>query len=285
MKILLDTDIGSDIDDALALAYLLAQPECELLGITTVSGQPEQRARLASAVCTAAGRSVPIFPGIEHPRRAAQRQPVAQQAAALDRWPHQDEFPAGQAIPFLAETIRRWPGEVTLLAIGPLTNVAALIEADPDAPRLLRALTLMGGAYVVPVTEWNIQCDPHAAEAVFRAPFGTARAVGLDVTIQTQLPAAEARRRMAVPALRVAADLAEYFFAHNTQLTFHDPLAAATLFEPALCGFERGSITAVTDGADAGRTLWQPSPDGPHEAALAADVDGFLVHYFSRLAN
>ena len=55
---------------------------------------------------------------------------------------------------------------------------------------LLRGLTLMGGAYVVPVTEWNIQCDPHAAEAVFRAPFGTARAVGLDVTIQTQLPAA-----------------------------------------------------------------------------------------------
>ena len=66
-KVLLDTDIGSDIDDAVCLAYLLAQPECELLGITTVSGEPVQRAMIASAVCTLAGQQIPIYPGAADP--------------------------------------------------------------------------------------------------------------------------------------------------------------------------------------------------------------------------
>ena len=65
VKVLFDTDIGSDIDDAVALAYLLAQPHCELMGITTVSGQPIERAKLASAICTAAAQDVRIVPGTE----------------------------------------------------------------------------------------------------------------------------------------------------------------------------------------------------------------------------
>ena len=66
-KVILDTDIGSDIDDAICLAYLLAQPKCELLGITTVSGQVNERAQIANAICKVAVRNIPIFPGIESP--------------------------------------------------------------------------------------------------------------------------------------------------------------------------------------------------------------------------
>ncbi|MGB9625007.1 MAG: nucleoside hydrolase [Phycisphaerae bacterium] len=78
IPILLDTDIGSDIDDAVALAYLLRQPQCELLGITTVTGEPEKRARLADAICRAFGRSdVPIFSGAARPILVPQRQPAA----------------------------------------------------------------------------------------------------------------------------------------------------------------------------------------------------------------
>ena len=95
MKVLLDTDIGSDIDDAICLAYLLAQPQCDLLGITTVSGEPEKRAMLASAICTAAGREVPIFPGAPQPLLVPSQQPLAPQAAALGGWPHASAFPAG----------------------------------------------------------------------------------------------------------------------------------------------------------------------------------------------
>ncbi|MBM4082680.1 MAG: nucleoside hydrolase, partial [Planctomycetes bacterium] len=84
-KVILDTDIGSDIDDAVCLAYLLAQPECELLGITTVTGEADKRAMMASALCKVAGKSVPIFPGVEKPLLIQLKQRQAPQAAALGK--------------------------------------------------------------------------------------------------------------------------------------------------------------------------------------------------------
>src|SRR5689334_24213851 len=109
-KVLLDTDIGTDVDDAVALAYLVCHPACELLGITTVTGEAEKRASLASVLCQAAGRNIPIYPGAEHPMQGEQRQLKAQQAAVLPRWPHQIDFPINQAVDFLANTIRSYPG-------------------------------------------------------------------------------------------------------------------------------------------------------------------------------
>src|ERR1044071_7808234 len=114
-KVLLDTDLGTDVDDAVALAYLLCHPECELLGITTVTGEAEKRASLASLLCRAAGTEVPIYPGADRPMHGEQRQPKAQQADVLPRWPHQIDFPLNQAVDFLANTIRAYPNEVTLL--------------------------------------------------------------------------------------------------------------------------------------------------------------------------
>src|SRR3982751_448710 len=105
MKVLLDTDIGSDIDDAVCLAYLLAQPACELLGVTTVSGESVERAKLASALCKAAGKSTPIYPGSERPLLSAQRQPRCPQSAALERWPHETQFPESEAVEFMRRTI------------------------------------------------------------------------------------------------------------------------------------------------------------------------------------
>src|SRR5690242_7304172 len=96
-KVILDTDIGSDIDDAVALAYLLRQPECDLLGITTVTGEPIKRASIASAICRAAGRDMPTYPGAAEPLEVAQKQPLAPQAAALTDWSHETSFPQGQA--------------------------------------------------------------------------------------------------------------------------------------------------------------------------------------------
>ena len=111
-KVLFDTDIGSDIDDAVALAYLLAQPQCELLGITTVSGEAVRRAQIASALCINAGKDIPVFPGREAPLLSPQRQPLAPQAAALGLWPHTPNFPRGEAVAFLRQTIRANPGDL-----------------------------------------------------------------------------------------------------------------------------------------------------------------------------
>src|SRR5512133_929158 len=106
-KVLLDTDIGSDIDDAVCLAYLLANPNCDLVGITTVTGEAEKRAQMASAMCLAAGREdIPIYPGASQPLLVEQRQTEAQQAAALGRWSHRTDFPRGEAVDFMRKTIR-----------------------------------------------------------------------------------------------------------------------------------------------------------------------------------
>jgi inosine-uridine nucleoside N-ribohydrolase len=288
MKILLDTDIGSDIDDAVCLAYLLAQPRCSLLGITTVSGEPEARAELAYTLCQAAGKQVPIYPGIAAPLLARQRQPHCPQSVWQDRRPHQTGFPRGEAIEFLRSTIRAHPGEITLLAIGPMTNVAALFTCDAEIPALLKGLVMMIGSFTSrhagsgPL-EWNALCDPHAAAMVYRTPIVHHRSVGLDVTMQVQMSAAEVRRRFSHGLLRPVLEFAEVWFREREQITFHDPLAAATLFDAGLCSFERGAVE-VELGSErlAGFTHWQPGP-GPHEVALGVDSHRFFAHYFATL--
>jgi purine nucleosidase len=287
MKILLDTDIGSDIDDAAALAYLLAHPQAELLGITTVSGEVQQRAMLVSALCRAAGQDIPIYPGRSEPLLVPQRQEEVQQAAALDHWSHETSFPSGHAIPFLIDTIHAHPGEITLLAIGPLTNVAALLAADPQIPALLKGLVMMCGIFTNRLAgegplEWNALLDPHATAITYHHPFPVHRSIGLDVTVQVKMSAEEVRRRFHAPLLRPVLDFAEVWFQQVDILTFHDPLAAVTLFDEAVCGFERGRVEVeLASHQLAGMTHWTPSPDGPHEVALSVDADRFFEQFFS----
>lgn len=126
-KIILDTDIGTDIDDALALAYLLYQPRCELVGITTLTGQAETRAKMASAVCRAAGRDdIPIYPGAEECILIDQKEKYAPQSKMLEKWDHRTDFPQNEAIHFMQKKIRENPGEITLLGVSPMSNIARL---------------------------------------------------------------------------------------------------------------------------------------------------------------
>jgi inosine-uridine nucleoside N-ribohydrolase len=287
IKVILDTDIGSDIDDAVALAYLLANPRCDLLGITTVTGEPVRRAQMASALCAVAGRKIPIYPGTDTPFLAAQRQPRAPQADALTRWPHQKDFPAGQAVAFLRDMIRANPGEVTLLTIGPLTNIGLLFTLDPEIPSLLKSLVMMCGVFTnhlagVGPLEWNAILDPVATAVAYARQVAQHRSIGLDVTCQVTLDAGEVRRRFQAPLLRPVLDFAEVWFEHVDRITFHDPLAATTIFDPAICAFERGRVDVeLTSPRLAGATLWTPDPAGPHEAALQVNPERFFSHYFS----
>jgi inosine-uridine nucleoside N-ribohydrolase len=288
-KILLDTDIGSDIDDAVCLAYLLANPACELLGITTVSGEAQKRAQMASAMCQAAGKEIPIFPGREKPLLPGSNwQPLAPQAAQLSRWPHQTDFPQGQAVEFMRQTILAHPGEVVLLAIGPMTNVAALLAADAEIFKLLKGLVLMCGVFtnrqagVWPV-EWNALLDPTATAIVYGAETAVHRSIGLDVTCQVTMPAAEVRQRFQAPLLRPVLDFAEVWFAQMSgEIIFHDPLAAVTIFDETICQFERGQVEIeLKSDKVLGMTHWTAVANGPHEVALAVDPQRFFDHYFS----
>jgi inosine-uridine nucleoside N-ribohydrolase len=287
-KILFDTDIGSDIDDAVCLAYLLAHPECDLLGITTVSGEPVKRARMASAMCIAGGREIPIYPGAAEPLLIEQPQKTASQAAALGNWKHEYEFPEDQAISFLRDTIRANPGEVTLLAVGPLTNIGLLFATHPEIPELLDALVLMAGVFLSndPVQkhmEWNVKCDPHAAVVVYEEAVRVHRSIGLDVTRHVTMPADEVRRRFEAPLLKPVLDFAEVWFQQRQQITFHDPLAAATIFNEDLCTYQVGTVSVVVgDEARLGVTDWTRNPDEPkHEIADTVNAAAFFSEYFS----
>jgi purine nucleosidase len=285
IKVLLDTDIGTDVDDAVALAYLLSHPDCELLGITTVTGEASKRASLASVVCKAAGKEIPIYPGAEHPMQGEQRQPVAQQAAALPNWPHETQFPMNQAVGFLANTIRAYPGEVILLTIGPLTNAGMLLNTHPDVAELLKGLVMMGGNFGEDAqnerVEWNIAGDPLASQITYKAPVRLHRSLGLNVTQQVMMSAEEVRKRFTAPLLRPVMDMAEIWFGQFYPfITFHDPLAAATIFAPELCSFQQGTVT-VDNEVKPGSTIWQPDgSSSPHEVAMTVDVDRYFQHFF-----
>jgi inosine-uridine nucleoside N-ribohydrolase len=264
----------------------LAHPDCNLLGITTCSGDTVERARMASAMCRVAGQAVPILPGPPLAILDRARTHAVSQAAALDKWPHEDAFPQGRAVRFMQETIRRNPGRVTLLAIGPMTNVGLLFAADPEIPALLKRLVLMCGVFTTRTpdcgrVEYNAICDPHATAIVYAHACPVHRSIGLDVTKRVVLPAEEVRERFRAPILRPVRDFAEVWFRHTRHLTFHDPLAAATIFDEGLCSYERGTVDVELHSAQAaGMTHWRSSENGPHEIATGVDRDAYFDHFF-----
>ena len=285
-KVLLDTDIGSDIDDAVCLAYLLANPACDLLGITTVTGDTVARAKMASVLTKIAKKNIPIHPGATQCLVSEQKQPHVPQAAALDKWAHETKFSTGEAVEFLRQTIRANPGEVVLFGIGPMTNIAALFAVDEEIPKLLKSLVLMCGVFSnritgLPPREWNALVDPTATAMVYRAAPAVHRSIGLDVTLQVQMPAAEVRKKFNAPLLKPVLDFAEVWFKRTEIMTFHDPLAATTIFDDAICTYEKGEVEVELQGHRfAGATSWTPKPDGRHEMANAVDKQRFFDHYF-----
>jgi purine nucleosidase len=289
--IILDTDIGSDIDDALALSYLLKQPDCTLVGITTVTGEPELRAKIASALCIDAGRSdIPIHVGAPVPLLVPIKQPEATQASAALTVPSREFDLRPTAVDFLRATIRANPGAITLFAIGPLTNIALLFRIDPEIPALLKSLVLMGGHFIEHPAgrkcgaEWNILCDPHAAAIVFSADIDIL-AVGLDVTTQCSIPSEECATALTAPGVpKLIPPMAEIWLRRAANVVFHDPLAAALIFRPGICTYQRGTIEVeLASNSDIGRTYWTPSESGSHRIAVSVDSAAFFAHYFETL--
>ena len=287
IKVILDTDIGSDIDDSLALAYLLCQPRCDLLGVTTVTGEPLLRAQMVSAICRHIGRNdVPIHCGCPIGMMAPLAQMKASQARALSGWDYQKDFPDNTALDFLRTTIRANPGEVTLLAIGPMTNVGLLLAAEPQIAGLLKQLVLMCGVFFRSGGEWNAINDPAATAITYgMGPQDRpARHVsfGLDVTTKCKMDRDECRRQFSAKVLEPVRGFAEVWFQHTDQVTFHDPLAAACVFEPDLCTYREGTVRVSLAEPTRGWTVFSGAGDTkPHTVAHQVDAQAFLKHYFS----
>jgi purine nucleosidase len=289
IPILLDTDPGSDIDDAVALAYLLRQPRCELVGVTTVSGDVVKRAAIVQLLCDAAGRSdVPIHAGLTGPLLHGIGQPDVPQYEPVKHLPHRIDYPRGTAVDFMRQTIRSRPGEITLLSVGPFTNVATLFALDPEIPSLLKGMVSMAGVFTHPHpwgdNEWNCKVDSTATAITYaHVPRGHL-SVGLDVTTQCQMDRDEVQHRFSDPLLKLVATMATAWYRPDKRrITFHDPLAAALLFKPEICQYTPGtvSVEVSADPKLGGRTTLLASPDGPHRVATEVDGEAFFNEYFS----
>jgi inosine-uridine nucleoside N-ribohydrolase len=175
-KAIIDTDIGDDVDDAFAVALALRSPELEILGITTAYGDTETRAKLLDRMLGELGRQdIPVAVGIPTHATNVFTQRRYAEGGHFARATH----PA--AVDFIAEQIRRYPGQITLIAIGPLMNVGALIDREPETFRKLRRVVLMGGSiyrgygdfeYLPargPQPEWNVLNDISSARKLFAA--------------------------------------------------------------------------------------------------------------------
>lgn len=298
VPVILDTDIGSDIDDAMALAYLLREPRCELVGITTVTGEVEKRSRLCGVLCDAAERGdIPIHCGLSAPLIDGPGQPDVPQYDAIAATPHRREFPSG-AVQWLGETILSRPGEITLLSIGPLTNVAALFAAFPEAPGMLRQLVMMCGVFTggnghgPGSREWNAQIDPMATAIAYKARSPRHLSVGLEVTTRCTMDAKAFINAMADRGslTQRVIDMAGIWMQSADTVCFHDPLAAAAIFEPDLLTTARGTVSVAIHNDLAGLTSFKrassnEAPSAPHEVAVGVDHDRFFELYMDKVAG
>ncbi len=297
-KIILDTDIGDDVDDALALAFALLCGEIKLVGVTTVFRDTARRAELACCVLDALGRGdVPVYAGLGKPLfdnaskgRAAIETHRPRQMEAIRQYPGPSRPADGRAVDFIVDTLMGSDGDTMLVPIGPLTNIAAALTLEP---RLSQKTTicLMGGCVGQMRAEWNILCDPEAAHVVFGAG-APITMVGLDVTEKCRLNTAQvgAIGRVDRPVNRLCFDLIQLWRKDSgrTHPVLHDPLAVAMVFDPSFCGTRSGAIHVETRSDRLnGATVPIRSGSCEANADVCVDVDSerFLSYFVNTLTS
>lgn len=274
-KIIIDTDPG--VDDALAIVMAFNSPELEVLGLTTVFGNVsvEQAATNALSLVELSGVDVPVFKG--------EAVPLSRTPAPYADFVHGDDgfgninwpAPAGKlqeqdAVSFIIDQVRKYPGEVTLIPLGPLTNIARALEQAPDIADKVKQVVLMGGAAyvpgnVTPVAEANIIGDPHAADKVMTARWPVVM-IGLDVTSKVLLTH-DAMDRIAASNtaqcqfLKKASNFYIEFYRQTVGIAgcmVHDPSCIAYVLDPSLFKTESGRLRVVTEGLAMGQTTFAP---------------------------
>lgn len=272
-RILLDTDPG--IDDALAILLALASPELSLEGLSVVHGNCslEQAVRNGLSILELAGAdSTPLARGCELPLvQPSLLAPETHGDTGLGyaKLPEPRAQPIGQhGSDFLIERVMSNPGEITLVAIGPLTNVALAIRKEPKFAKSLKEIVIMGGAIrhegnATALAEFNTYVDPHATHIVFHAGIPTTL-VPLDVTYQCILMASDVERLLKIdsPITKFIKDATDFYMEYHDAYQrikgciINDPLALALTFAPELCDYEKLPVDVdISGGVSMGKTF------------------------------
>jgi len=298
-KIMLDTDIGTDVDDAVALALCLGSPEIELAGVTVVAGDVDTRAQIALRMLEAAERSdIQVALGARDPL-------IGESRFAWGGWEGKGvlehftnplkpvEVPAWR---HLTDRVAESPGEITVVPVGPLTNIALAIGTAPSFRENVREIVMMGGngrfgreAWKTPVREYNVGSDAEAARIVFESGIPITM-VTLDVTLEVTIERAMVARlrKTGRPLAKMVADQLEvYLDTHRRERTFmHDPLAIALLVDPTLCRTEAMRVQVETRGEFTyGMTVCSgvQKTDSNAEVCVSVDAERFERFLCERL--
>jgi inosine-uridine nucleoside N-ribohydrolase len=286
-KIIIDTDIGDDVDDAFAVVLALRSPELEILGITTTFGDTETRAKLVDRLLGEVNRlDIPVAVGVPTPTPANDHftQRRYAEGARFARVSHP------RAVDFILEQIRRYPRQITLVAIGPLMNVGAVIDKDPETFRKLRRVVLMGGSIYRgygdmgyfpphgPQAEWNILNDIPSAQKLF--------ASGVPLYVMpldsTQLKLDEVRRAILFQSgtpLTDALTLLYHEWGQETPTLF-DVMTVAYILNPKLCPVQAMRIRVDDKG------YTRPENGAANaQVCLDSDAEGFFRLYISRVGR
>lgn len=301
IRLILDTDIGTDVDDCLALALILGSPEFRLEGVTCVYGDVLLRSRMVRKLLNLCGRTAtPVFAGASQP--LLELLPVHwaghEGIGLLDEADHTLAPEADHAVDYLVRTVMNNPKQIHLAAIGPLTNVALALKREPRIAQALAGLTIMGGAcrgyesLNIGYAEHNIRCDPEAAHIVFSSGAPIAL-IPLDATLQTRIRPVDVERIRAAGTpfhAAVADQIALYPPFRSQGFTYlHDPLAVATILAPDLVRWRTLHVDVETGGRlTAGMTLMrEPSDAAPANARVALSVDAahFEEWFLMRVAS
>lgn len=301
-KIILDTDIGDDIDDALALGLILGCHELELLGVSTVFGNVVARARQARTILKVAGDRFAHIPVCAGCGASMSSRPLHNLKSYLDnQLPNQDpsclpedqlpKLDARHAVSFLVEHLAS--GDVIPVTIGAMTNLAMAMVMDWKLTQRIPRIVCMAAEFRRPVAEWNIRCDPEAAHVVFSS------GVPIDVTpfhigTQATFHPADVERldRSGRPlAARLAMAVKNWQDAHHGDAThplpmphLYDPMAVATIIRPDLCTWKRGEVRVELSGSSTyGFTTFQEDSNGPHRIAWDVNRDEAIGLWFDRI--
>jgi len=290
-KVILDTDIGDDIDDAFAVALALRSPELQILGITTTFGDTATRAKLLDRFLAESGRpEIPVAAGVPLPPKSNLTQRHYAESGHFAKPSHPD------AVAFLLDQIRRNPGQITLIAIGPLMNIGAAIDKDPATFRKLKRVILMGGSIkrgygdlgfgppAPPQPEWNILNDIPSAQKLFAA--------GVPLFVMpldaTQLKLDEVKRAFLFSQGTPVTDALTLLYHQWGQETptLFDPMTIAFLVNPALCPVQPMHIRVDAQGFTRPDPGPPSAPNPPNaQVCLDSNPDAFFRFYLNRVAT
>jgi purine nucleosidase len=314
--LLIDCDTG--IDDALALLFAFGSADAEVVAITCVAGNVglDDIVRNTLAVAELAGRGdVEVAAGrdrpIARPLRTATDTHGPTGLGYAELPPPAASPSTREGADVIVETARRRPGELTLVTLGPLSNVAVALDREPDLPRLLAGLVMMAGSYrspgnTAPTLEWNAIVDPEALAAVLRGweqagdTVAHPRALGLDVTERGKLRPEHIDRLEAVAGadprgiVRFVRDALRFYFEFHSRYDgfygafIHDALALAAALDPALARYQSLPVEIELEGRwTTGETVtdWRRAWERPPnlDIAVEADIEAFFERFIERV--